>query len=83
MKLEFMRDLSKRIAKDCADAHLDFKPKRWNPAYGQVLVYGYERLLGFSGSATLEGEVERAHRTGKCVETAAYKCLLALSLFGC
>jgi hypothetical protein len=56
MKIEQLRIISAHIAARVKALHLG--RRTWSKPCGQWLVYGFERTLGFGGSAGLCGVVE-------------------------
>lgn len=47
--------------------------KKWNKLFGQYLVYGFERSIGFGEAVALCATLEQAHKGGKDIKVEAYK----------
>lgn len=69
-----------KIAKTITDQYLDYhNPEnltyngRWNNLYGQWLVYGFEKYIGFFEAAALCETIEKAHKQRRSVYDAALR----------
>lgn len=71
--IEALADL---IEKEYLELHSE--SKNWSKVFGQFLVYGFERQLGFFKAAELCAEIERAHKCRKNIKKAAYEFFVSL-----
>ena len=79
-KIEKVADL---IQKECTEMHSGmFEGMRWNPTFGQWLVYGFERSIGFCAGAELCAVIERAYKGKRSVRDAAVKFFTELNQEG-
>jgi len=50
-----------------------YRGKGWNNLYGQWLVYGFEKYIGFFEAAALCETIEKAHKQRRSVYDAALR----------